>query len=434
MNIKPNNQGLKMLKWMKDIWSFPRSLTGHGTHATLEYLKQINKDLTIHQIKSGAKVFDWEIPDEWNIYDAYIEHESGKRFAEFSKNNLHVLGYSIPCNMEVSLDELLEHIYTQPNQPNVIPYVTSYYKERWGFCISEDEKNSLPIGTYKVVIDAKKKPGFLEFADLVIKGKSSKEIFFSTYICHPSMANNELSGPAVATALIQYINSNFKQQEYTYRFVFSPETIGSITYLSKNIKHLKKNVICGFNLSCVGDNRAYSHIESRMGNSLADAALKASLIDLENVVFYPFLDRGSDERQYCAPGVDLPFCGFARTKYGEYPEYHTSADNFDVVSEEGLNGAFNVMKSIIDAFEMKLFPMATLKCEPQLGKYGLYPTVSQKGAHVDIIMRLNILAYADGKHSLFDISNKIKKNISLVVLEAQILKDKGLITLSENGS
>ena len=368
MGIKPNNQGLTMLKWMKDIWNFPRSLTGHGTHATLEYLKQINKDLTIHQIKSGTKVFDWEIPDEWNIYDAYIEHESGKKFAEFSKSNLHVLGYSTPCNTKVSLDELLRHIYTQPDQPNVIPYVTSYYKERWGFCMSQNEKNNLPTGNYNVVIEAKKEPGVLEFADLVIKGKSSKEIFFSTYICHPSMANNELSGPVLSSALIQYIKSNFKQPEFTYRFVFSPETIGSITYLSKNIEYLKENVVCGYNLSCVGDDRAYSHIESRMGNSLADKALKAGLVDLDNVVFYSFLERGSDERQYCAPGVDLPFCGFARTKYGEFPEYHTSADNFNVVSEKGLNGAFNVMKSIIDAFEVKLFPKTTIKCEPQLGE------------------------------------------------------------------
>ena len=245
------------------------------------------------------------------------------------------------------------------------------------------------------------------------------------------MANNELSGPVLSSALIQYIKSNFKQPEFTYRFVFSPETIGSISYLSKNIEYLKQNVICGYNLSCVGDNRAFSHIESRMGNSLADHALHAGLIGLENVMLYPFLERGSDERQYCAPGVDLPFCGFARTKYGEYPEYHTSDDNFDVVTEEGLSGAFDVMKSIIDAYEMKLFPKATVMCEPQLGKYNLYPTVSQKGAHVDIIMRLNFLAYADGKHSLFDLSKKIKKNIKSIVEEAKILQQHGLITLSD---
>jgi aminopeptidase-like protein len=434
MDMKSNNVGSMMLKWMKDMWEFPRSITGHGTHATLDYLKQLNNDLNIHKIQSGTKVFDWEIPDEWNIYDAYIMHESGKRFAEFSKNNLHILGYSLPCNMEVSLDELLEHIYTEPNQPNVIPYVTSYYKNRWGFCMSENEKNTLPAGTYRVVIDATKEPGSLEYADLVIKGKSKKEIFFSTYICHPSMANNELSGPVLASAIIKYLLSNYQLLEYSYRFVFSPETIGSIAYLSKNIKHLKENVVCGFNLSCVGDNRAYSHIESRKGDSLADIALKAGLIDLKNVTVYPFLERGSDERQYCAPGVDLPFCGFARTKYGEYPEYHTSADNFDVVSEEGLGGAFDVMKSIIDAFEMKLYPIAKNICEPQLGKYNLYPTVSQKGGHTDIIMRLNFLAYSDGSHSLFDISNKIQKNIKLVVLEAKTLQDKGLITMTKERS
>ena len=429
-----SDQGRHMYKLACKLFPYNRSLTGNGVRKTLKDIKKILPDLTVFEVESGSKVFDWEIPDEWNIYDAYIEHESGKRFAEFSKSNLHVLGYSTPCNTKVSLDELLSHIYTQPDQPNVIPYVTSYYKERWGFCMSQNEKNNLPTGNYNVVIEAKKEPGVLEFADLVIKGKSSKEIFFSTYICHPSMANNELSGPVLSSALIQYIKSNFKQPEYTYRFVFSPETIGSITYLSKNIDYLKENVVCGYNLSCVGDDRAYSHIESRMGDSLADKALQAGLIDMENVVFYPFLDRGSDERQYCAPGVDLPFCGFARTKYGEYPEYHTSADNFDVVSEKGLNGSFDVMSSIIDAFEVKLFPKATIKCEPQLGKYNLYPSVSKKGVHVDFIMRLNFLAYADGNHSLFDISNKINKNIRLIVSEAKLLQDKGLITMSQDRS
>ena len=426
-----DNEGMQMIGWMKDLWHYPRSLTGHGTKETLKYLNNINQDLNIYPIKSGKKVFDWVIPDEWNIYDAYIEHESGKRFAEFSKNNLHVLGYSIPCNKEISLDKLLSHIYTQPNQPDVIPYVTSYYKDRWGFCMSENDKRSLPKGKYHVVIDAKKSPGVLEIADLVIKGKNSKEIFFSTYICHPSMANNELSGPVLSSALIQYIKSKYPNPTYSYRFVFAPETIGSITYLSEHLKNLQEKVVCGFTLSCVGDERAYSHIESRMGNSLADKALQASLIDLDNVVAYTFLERGSDERQYCAPGVDIPLCGFSRTKYGEYPEYHTSADNFDVVTEKGLNGAFNVMKSIIDAFEMKLFPKVNVKCEPQLGKYNLYPTVSQKGAHVDIIMRLNFLAYADGKHSLFDISKKINKNLRLVVSEAKLLEKHGLITFSE---
>ena len=423
-----NTDGRQMLRWMEDLWDYPRSITGHGTRSTLEYLKNINPDLNIHSFKSGTRVFDWDIPDEWNIYDAYIEHESGQKFAEFTKNNLHVLGYSIPCDIRLPLSELLPHIYTQSDQPDVVPYVTSYYNDNWGFCMSEKDKQEMPDGMYHAVIDANKSPGTLELADLVIKGESSKEIFFSTYVCHPSMANNELSGPVLATALIQYIKSKYKKLKYTYRFVFVPETIGSITYLSQHLKHLQDKVICGFNLSCVGDDRAYSHIESRMGNTLADNALKSALIGLDNVVNYSFLERGSDERQYCAPGVDLPLCGFCRTKYGEYPEYHTSADNFDVVTIEGLNGAFNIMKTIIDAFEVDLFPKINVKCEPQLSKHNLRHNVSQKGHMDDIHTRLDFIAYADGEHSIFDISNKINKNLKYVIEEARVFDRHHLLS------
>ena len=419
--VKGNN----MIQWMKDMWLYPRSLTGYGTRKTLEYLKDINPELNIHSFKSGLKVFDWEIPDEWNIYDAYIEHESGQKFAEFSKNNLHILGYSNACNMEVTLSELLPHIYTQPDQPDVIPYVTSYYEDRWGFCMSENDKQKLPDGKYRVIIDATKGAGSLELADLIINGQSNKEIFFSTYVCHPSMANNELSGPVLASALIQYIKTEYPNPQYTYRFVFAPETIGSIIYLSEHIQLLKENVICGFNLSCVGDERAYSYIESRMGNTLADSALHAAMIDLDNVKKYSFLDRGSDERQYCSPGVDLPFCGFCRTKYGEFPEYHTSADNFDVVTSEGLEGSFNVMKSIIDAFEVRLFPKVSAFCEPQLGKYDLYPTLSKKKSSESL--RMNVIAYSDGKHSIFEIANKVNKSLDLVTSEISLLINNKII-------
>ena len=420
--------GKTMIGWMKDLWDFPRSLTGHGTRKTLEYIKGIIPDLNIHSFKSGTKVFDWKIPDEWNIYDAYIEHDSGQRFAEFSKNNLHILGYSIPCDMKISLSELLPHIYIQPGQPDVVPYVTSYYKDRWGFCMSENDKKNLPDGMYRVLVDSTKTSGTMELADVVIKGKSDNEVFFSTNVCHPSMANNELSGPVLASALIQYIKLKYQDNNYTYRFVFVPETIGSIAYLSENLDYLKEKVVCGFNLSCVGDDRAYSHVESRLGRNLADQALKASLTGLDNVVRYSFLERGSDERQYCAPGVDLPICGFSRSKFGEYPEYHTSADNFDVVTESGLNGSFDVMKSIIDSFELGLIPKNHIKCEPQLGKRNLYPTISQKGSNHDINTRMDFLAYTDGNHSLFDISIKIKKNLKLVVSEAVKLKSNNLIS------
>ena len=425
--------GTEMITWMKDMWSYPRSLTGHGTRKTLKYLQNINSELkfNIHSFKTGTKVFDWEVPSEWNIYDAYIEHETGKRFAEFSKNNLHVLGYSNPCDKVIPLSELLPHVYTQPDQPEDIPYVTSYYNDRWGFCMSDNDKKNLPKGKYHVVVDCKKEPGSMEVADLVIKGTSSKEIFFSTYVCHPSMANNELSGPVLSAALIQYISKNYPNPKYTYRFVFVPETIGSIAYLSKNINTLQKSVICGFNLSCVGDDREYSHIRSRDGDNLADNALESALIGLKNVISYSFLERGSDERQYCSPGIDLPLCGFCRTKYENYREYHTSADNFDVVNADGLDGSLDVITSIIDAFEFGLYPQNTIECEPQLGKRNLYPSVGQKNAWNTVKTRMDFLAYADGNHSLFDISKKIKKNLKLVISEAKILKEHELIKLFE---
>jgi len=293
--------------------------------------------------------------------------------------------------------------------------------------MSENDKKSLPIGKYQAVISSTKSPGVMDLADIVIQGESTEEIFFSTYICHPSMANNELSGPVLSTALIQYIKLKYKKPKYTYRFVFLPETIGAITYLSKNLKKLQSNVICGFNLSCVGDERAYSYIESRKGDTLADKALKSALIGLDNVIGYSFLDRGSDERQYCAPGVDLPLCGFSRTKYGKYPEYHTSADNFSVVTAEGLDGSLTVMSSIVDAFEGGVFPEINVKCEPQLGKRGLRPNISQKGFLGDINTRSDFIAYADGKNTIFDISNKIKKNVNLLNKEVKILKKHGLL-------
>lgn len=424
------NYGKIMIRWMKDLWEYPRSITGHGTYKTLKYIQKMIPELKIHSFKSGDNVFDWKIPLEWNIYDAYIEHESGKRYAELSSNNLHIMGYSSPCNKHVSLEELLDHISTQPDQPNTIPYVTSYYEDRWGFCMPENDKKKMPKGRYRVFIDSKKEKGMMNLADVEIKGVSNTEVFFSTYVCHPSMANNELSGPVLSTALIKYIKENYTNTRLSYRFVFVPETIGSIAYLSKNLEQLQNRVICGFVLSCVGDNRSYSHQESRDGNNVADLALKSALIGLNNVNTYSFLDRGSDERQYCSVGVDLPVCTFSRSRFAKYKEYHTSDDNFDVVNEDGLNGSFNVMKSIIDALEFGLYPKTLKKCEPQLGKYGLYPTKSQKGTKSpDVWIRRDILAYADGKCNIFELSIKIKRNIKVVLSELKILKENNLVEL-----
>jgi aminopeptidase-like protein len=421
-----------MLHWAKELFPIPRSLTGDGVRETFHYLKSINNEINIKSFPTGMQVFDWEIPYEWKINNSYIEHiETGKHYAKFSENNLHVVGYSTPIDEVMDKHILCKNIYTEPSQPDLIPYVTSYYKNNWGFCMSETEKAALPDGKYRAFIDSKLFDGELLIGDAIFKGKLNKEIMFSSYICHPSMANNELSGPVLISALMKYIKDSFSNLKFTYRFILVPETIGSLAYMSQNLNQMKENVVCGFNLSCVGDERSFSHIQSRYGKNISDLALKSALIDKENVKSYSFLDRGSDERQYCAPGIDLPICGFCRTKYGEFPEYHTNADNFDLVTSKGLDDSFKVMKTIIDTFEFGLYPKVRIRGEPQLGKRGLYPEISRKGIYSEIKIRMNFLAYSDGTNSLFDISNIISEPLDNVLKEARILFENNLISLSD---
>jgi aminopeptidase-like protein len=415
-----------MIKWAKDLFPLCRSLTGDGTRKTLRYFQNINNEFKILNFKSGKKVFDWSIPLEWNIKDAYIEHNSKKRFAEFKKNNLHILGYSMPVNKVIKKEELLKHIYSQKDQPNSIPYVTSYYKKRWGFCMTENTKKKLPSGNYKVLINSTLSKGIMEIMHAKISGKSKKEIFFSSYVCHPSMANNELSGPVLLNAIMQYLKTKYPKSFYSYRFVLLPETIGSIAYLSKFKNILKKNVICGFNLTCVGDEREYSVINSPEGNTLADYSLESALIGKKNVKSYSFLHRASDERQYCAPNIDLPLCRFSKSK--DYPEYHTDKDDFKVVTEKGLDQSLDVFKDIIDAFETGLYPKTKILCEPNLGKRNLYPTISQKGSYNnELVMRMDLIALSNGKNSIFKISKLLNKNLNTVCREYKLLKSKGLL-------
>ncbi len=415
-----------MIKWAKDLFPLCRSLTGEGTQKTLRYFSNINPEFKILKFKSNSKVFDWVIPLEWNIKDAFIQHESGKRFCEFKKSNLHVVGYSMPIDKIISKNEMLKNIYTQKDQPDSIPYVTSYYEKRWGFCMSEKTKKKLPSGKYRVKINSSFKKGNLEIAEAILKGKSKKEIFFSSYVCHPSMVNNELSGPVLLNAILKYIKSNYKKTKFSYRFVLLPETIGPIAYISKKLNLLKKNIICGFNLTMVGDERAYSFVPSRKGNTLSDEALKASLIGLKKVKYYSFLDRASDERQYCSPKVDLPLTAFSRSR--EYPEYHTNKDDFKVVTQKGLEESFNVFKNIIDSFETNLYPKTNFYCEPNLGKRKLYPTISQKGNYTNIKNRMDLIALSDGKTNIFKISNILNVPIHKILSELKLLTSKKIIS------
>ncbi|MDR0964073.1 MAG: DUF4910 domain-containing protein [Clostridium sp.] len=419
--------GEKMYALASELFPICRSITGDGVRKTLDILRQVVPNMRIFEVPSGTTVFDWTVPKEWNISDAYIEDMVGNRVLSFSDSNLHVMGYSLPIDKVVSKEELLSMTYSLPDQPNWIPYVTSYYKERSGFCMSENQKQALNQAEYHVVIDSEMKNGSLTYGEVLIDGASKEEVFFSTYVCHPSMANNELSGPVLAAYLTQYI-LGLENRKYSYRIVFIPETIGSITYLSKNLPEMKTRVIAGYNISCVGDNRAYSYIPSRRANTLADKVAKNVLrFHAPNYKPYTFLDRGSDERQYCSPGVDLPVCSICRSKYGEYPEYHTSADDLSLISPEGLGGAFEAYRQCVDALEANAIYRNTMPCEPQLGKRGLYPTVSMKGQYNEVRNMTNFLAYADGTSDLFDISEQIGTPVATLAPIAKLLLDHGLI-------
>lgn len=402
--------GQDMMKIVSRIFPICRSITGDGVRETLGILQEYCSELKIYEVPCGTQVFDWTIPDEWNITEGYIENESGERIVDFTQNNLHVVGYSLPIDEWMELEELKKQVHTLPDQPDLIPYVTSYYAPRWGFCMSQTMLDALPEGRYHAVIRSSLNPqGSLTYGEILIPGtvEPEKEIFFSSYICHPSMANNECSGPAVLIALADYIR-NMKDRRYSYRLILVPETIGSITYLSRNLPQMKERIIAGYNLTCVGDDMQYTIVHSRYADTLADKVLT-------NVLHYrdqgykecSYLERGSDERQYCFPGVDIPLCTFSRTKFYDYPEYHTSGDNLELISPAGLQGTFEVMKECIRILEWNDHYCIRCLCEPQLGNRGLYPSVSKKGIYDEVRKLQDFILYADGRNDLVDISNII---------------------------
>lgn len=427
-----NREGENAYSLIKYLWPINRSLSGDGVRKTLMILKQnIGIQFQLKSVKTGTKCFDWTVPNEWNIRDAWIKNSKGEKIIDFKTNNLHLVGYSEPVDALLSLDELRERLHTLPDKPDAIPYITSYYKQNWGFCMTYEQYKSLDDEKYHVFIDSTLSPGRLDYGEVVIPGKERKEVLFSTYICHPSMANNELSGPAVACQLISWLQAMEEKPRYTYRFLFLQETIGSIAFLSKNYRRCQQRVVAGYVLTCVGDERTYSYLPSRSGDTLSDRAAKLALHN-KNIQYkaYTWLDRGSDERQYCSPGIDLPISSVMRSKYSEYPEYHTSKDNFDLVTVNGLQGSIDLYKLIIFIIEHNFLIVSNVKCEPQLGKRGLYPSTSSLSSYnLELKIIDTILTYADSKHDFIDICEMLDCSIMSVAEKLVLLHQEKLIKL-----
>ena len=410
-----------------------RSITGNGIKKTLKILKNEFPTLKLKKMKSGINVFDWKIPPEWNVKDAYVLDKFKKKIIDFKATNLHLVGYSRPINKIVNKSQLYKNIFFLKKQPNAIPYLTSYYKKFWGFCINYNQKKEIDKkytkkDLFKVIINSSfKKNGYLNYGELVLRGQSKQEILISTYICHPSMANNELSGPIVSMGLINYFKK--KNLKKTIRFLFIPETIGSIAYLSKNHKVMKENIIGGYNLSCIGDEREHSCMLSKFKNSASDYALIEAYKQLKIKKFrvYSFLKRGSDERQYNSPGIDIPITSIFRSKYGAYKEYHTSLDDFSLVTLAGVRDGFRVAKAAINILLKKIIPKNKILCEPFMSKYNLYPTLSTKKKNNIVQNYMDFLQYADGKNTIENISREINLNLVNTKKIYKLLKRKKII-------
>ena len=425
--LKIMNEGKKIFHLIKKLFPINRSLTGKGVRKTLKILKRVNSKLKIKQINSGAKVFDWIVPKEWNVKEAFILNPKGKKICEFKKNNLHLIQYSYPLRKKINFDNLNKFLFSLPGNPKAIPYITSYYKKRSGFCISDLEKKKLKKGNYSIKIDTSFKNGVLNYGEIYIKGKNKKEIFLSTNVCHPSMANNELSGPALTIFLSKWLMS-LKKRQYSYRIAFVPETIGSLVYLKRNLKMMKKNIIAGFNIVCVGDNKIYSYIPSRSGNTISDK-LSLKILRKKKLKFkkYKWLDRGSDERQYCSPGVDLPISSITRSKYNTYKEYHTSLDNLDFISKKGLQQSFDLYKDILREIERNFYPKTKTIGEAFLSKRNLFPSIGVSKNTNNLYQ--NITSYADGTNSITDIAHLCKQPIRITKQAIEKLVKHNLLEL-----
>lgn len=421
-----------MYELMVELYPICRSITGDGVRKSLNIIKK-HVNLEIMEIPSGTQVFDWTIPKEWNINDAYIIDPNGNKIIDFKKSNLHVVSYSIPIKKKLQLTELKKHIYTIPSQPNDIPYITSYYKERWGFCMSHEQFLKLPEGEYEICIDSSLKDGSLTYGEYFIKGEMDDEFLLSCYVCHPSLCNDGLSGMVLVTFLAKYLEK--LDLKYSYRFLFMPETIGAIAWLNQNEKKINK-IKGGLVATCVGDAGISTYKKTRGGDAKIDKivshVLKHSNNDYSILDFYPY---GSDERQFCSPGFNLPIGSLMRTPYRKFLEYHTSADNFDIIRKESLEESFQKYLESIKIFEQdKTCINTNPKCEPQLGKRGLYRNIGiprlDKMSDITELKELAvfwILNLSDGNYSLLDIAEKSGIPFRIINDAAKLLLDNKLL-------
>lgn len=415
-----------MVALVDRLFPLCRSITGDGVRATLDIVDE-SIPLTVYEVPTGTDVLDWTVPPEWNIRDAYVADSTGRRVIDFAESNLHVVGYSIPVRATMTLQELRPHLYTLADQPDAIPYRTSYYKPDWGFCLSQRVLDELPDGTYDVVIDSSLTDGSLTYAEHVIEGQVADEVIFSCHTCHPSLANDNLAAIAVAVELSRRLSHT--KPRYTYRFIFAPGTIGAITWLARNTEHLR-NIRGGLVLACAGDRGSLTYKRSRRADTEIDLAVEHVLASSERLhTVVDFSPYGYDERQFCSPGFNLPVGSLTRTPYGGYPEYHTSGDDLDFVAAEAMTDTLEALCEFVAVLErnrqyVNLFPHG----EPQLGRRGLYEHLGgrsdTKQAQMAMLWVLNL---SDGDHSLLDISRRAGLPMDVVVAAADALRDTGLL-------
>jgi aminopeptidase-like protein len=427
-----------MEQYFDRLWPINRSITGKGLRKSLAILADLIPTEAL-RFRSGEKIFDWSVPKEWNVNEAYVADSQGTKVIDFKKHNLHLVGYSSPINTRISLEDLTPHLYTIPSKPDAIPYVTSYFNETWGFCLTHHEFQRLSPGEYHVVIDSELSDGHLEIGEALIPGDSQNEILWSTYLCHPSMANNELSGPLVLAFLYDYIRQS-PNRYFTHRFLLSTETIGTLCFLKQRGDHLREFLRGGFVLTCLGTKSSIIYKQSRNGQTFADKIASIILQEEENYTIVPFDPFGSDERQYCSPGFNLPMGTLMRDRPGEYPEYHTSLDNKDIICFSSLERSFTLMAQIADAMEAnKTWRSTVMMGEPQLGKRGIYPSLRSalpyKG-HNEPIQELKMIKWlinlSDGQTDLLSIAKRSKYRFTRLAALAEKLHDAGLLVTSDD--